>query len=157
MFAASQAPLINSGAFDLSGAVPEHRDPILIARRIRGISTLVAVVWSCGSAIGGGADCSGSYGTPHIGAAPINAAAIDGSAAVGATSVSATRMNSTYPNSATTSAGMHATGAGTAGTGTASCVGLSGYACEDNDSSRKAGNEDSERHAVPFSAIPIPA
>jgi len=140
--------------------MPEHRDQSSIAGRIRGISALPVVVWICavsGGTNGGCANGSGAHATGHIGSAAIGgAAAIDGSAAVGAATVSATRMNSTYPNSATTSAGMHATGAGTAGTGTASCVGLSGHACDDKDSSRKAGNEDSERHASPFLCNPNP-
>ena len=50
---------------------------------------------------------------------------------------------------------MDAAGAGAACTGTASCVSLSRQACEDKDSSRKAGNEDPERHSDTF--LPIPA
>ena len=50
---------------------------------------------------------------------------------------------------------MDAAGAGAARTGTASCVSLSRQACEDKDSSRKAGNEDPERHSDTF--LPIPA
>jgi hypothetical protein len=112
---------------------------------------LAAVVRGGGSTVGGGANGGGSHGTAHtsVGVSP---AAIDGPAAVdGGSAIGATGANST-----TTNAGcMDAAGAGAARTGATSCISLSRQACEDKDSSRKAGNEDPERHDNTF--LPIPA
>jgi hypothetical protein len=114
---------------------------------------LAAVVRGGDSTVGGGANGGRSDGTAHT-SVGVGAAAISGPAAVdGGSAIGATGANS---STTTTNAGrMDAAGAGAARTGAASCVDLSGQACEDKDSSRKAGNEDSERHGDTF--LPIPA